>query len=443
MSLGISKFFSNAPKDFPSVKFDDTKISAEVVKLEKHLRSKIIGQDRAIKQFVAAYETYLASMQRPDGPSAVLLFLGPTGVGKTRVMEVFAEYLWGNADALIRIDCGEFQHSHEIAKLIGAPAGYLGHGTTPPIFSKERIEKYWGSGPKFTPILFDEIEKGHNALHQLMLGINGAGRLRLGSNEILDMRSTFIVMTSNLGSRSIASKIKGTTYGFSAGANTEEQNDQDVYKVCKDAVKGFFSAEFVNRIDRMVAFRPLKQEDFEKILEIELGFIQDRVIKAKKYIIVQVVNRAKILLLREGVSKEFGARELRRAIERFLVHKLTRAFTTKQAVDGDLILVDSETEKDTDLTIMKGVIDLPPVKQVSTETWVRPEAKIPFPSAYKIGKCGRCGAPWIETHLCSDLERSQRMDQLRKKIDEEAKNPPPKDETTAESFWRRYRGKRP
>lgn len=441
MPFGISKFFNNAPKDFPSVKFDDSKISIEVANLEKHLRSRIIGQDRAIKQFVTAYETYLTGMQRPDGPASVLLFLGPTGVGKTRVMEVFAEYLWGTADALIKIDCGEFQHSHEISKLIGAPAGYVGYNDGTPIFSKDRIEKYWNSGPKFTPILFDEIEKGHNSLHQLMLGINGAGTLRTNKNEILDMKSALIVMTSNLGSRSIASKIKGTKYGYSVGDNTEEQNDQEVYKVCKDAVKGFFSAEFVNRIDRMVAFRPLKQVDFEKILEIELGFIQDRVIKAKKYIVVQTANRAKALLLREGVSKEFGARELRRAIERFVVSKLTRAFSTKQAVDGDLVLIDSENEKDIDVTIMKGVVDLPPAQAANTETWVRPEATIPFPSAYKIGKCGRCGATWTEEHLCPDLERSQRMDQLRKKIEEEAKQAPPK--ITSEEFWRRHRGKRP
>lgn len=444
MSLGISKFFKSTPTQFPSVKLDESKVPPEVEKLEKHLRSKIIGQDRAIKQFVQAYETYLTGMQRPDGPGVVLLFLGPTGVGKTRIMEVFSEFLWGTIDALIKIDCGEFQHSHEISKLIGAPPGYTGHGHkdgegTDAVFTKARMEKYWNVGPKFTPVLFDEIEKGHNSLHQLLLGINGAGRLRTNKNEVLDFRSAFIVMTSNLGSRSIASKIKGSTYGFSYGDSTEAKNDQEVYKVCKDAVKSFFSFEFVNRIDRMVAFRPLTKEDFEKILEIELGFVQDRIIKARKYIILQITNAGKSLLLKEGVSQEFGARELRRSIERFLVSKLTRAFSTKQAVDGDLLLADSENEKTIDITIMKGVVDLPtPAPAPPIETWLRPDATAPFNSVYKPGKCGRCGQEWSISHNCPDLERKERMDKLRNNI-QDASRP----KITNEQFWKRYRRPKP
>src|SRR5258708_34390299 len=148
MALGLNKLFKKDETKLATIKFDESRIPFQVQNLEKYMRSKIEGQDRAIKQFLRAYETFLTNMQRPDAPIGVLLFLGPTGVGKTRMVEVFAEYLWGNADALIKIDCSEFQHSHEIAKLIGAPPGYVGHTDTKPMLTKERIEKYWNNGPK-------------------------------------------------------------------------------------------------------------------------------------------------------------------------------------------------------------------------------------------------------------------------------------------------------
>src|SRR5260370_7196112 len=403
MTMDIRRLFTRKPMNYPTVKLDESKVPDEVRKLEEHLHSKIIGQDRAIKQFVRAYEAFLTDMQRPDGPVGVLLFLGPTGVGKTRIMEVFSEYLWGTTEALIKIDCGEFQHSHEISKLIGSPPGYVGHKDTVPIISKDRIEKYWNSGPKFTPILFDEIEKGNPTLHRVLLGVNGSGRLRMGNNEVVDMRSTLIVMTSNLGSRSVSSMLSGKRYGFSSDS-TSGQMDKDIYKACKDAVKNFFDSEFFNCIDRMVAFRPLTNEDFRKILDIEIGFIQDRVIRGNKFIIIDNSLRAKELLLKEGVSQEFGARELRRTIERYLVSKLTRAFSTKQAIDGDMILSDSDNGKDLDVSIMKGVLDIPAAKLVSSHySWLKRDALIPFESIVKPGRCGRCGLMWHLTHTCFDI----------------------------------------
>lgn len=430
MKFGLSKIFKSAdPQNFPTIKLDETKIAPEVEKLETYLRSKIEGQDRAIKQFVSAYEVFLTNMQRPDGPVGVLLFLGPTGVGKTRIVEVFSEYLWGTSDALIKVDCSEFQQSHEIAKLIGAPPGYVGHTDTKPIITKERLEKYWKSGPKFTTILFDEIEKAHDNLHRVLLGINGAGRLTTGKNDTIDMKPTLIVMTSNLGSRSISGQLSGKTFGFQPGNKTEEDIDAEIYKKCKDAVKAFFSAEFFNRIDRMVAFRPLTDENFKRILDMELGYIQDRIIKAKKFIILDVSLRAKTFFLKEGVSREYGARELRRTLERYLVRKLTRAFSTNQAVNGDMVLADAENDK-IDITIMKGVVDLPYTEttaDTSTETWIRPESVEPFESLYKPGRCGRCGQTWSTIHICADIFKLTRMK-------EAVKNPPP---TVTEEFWKR------
>lgn len=430
MKLQLNNTFKGNSKNFPVVKLDEAKIPLEVSKLEKHLKSRIIGQNRAIGQFVKAYETFITGMHRPDGPIGVLLFLGPTGVGKSRVVEVFSEYLWGSPEALIKIDCGEFQHSHEISKLIGAPPGYLGHADVDPILSEKRIKKYWNVGPKFTPVLFDEIEKAHPSFHRILLGINGAGTLRTGKNDVVDMKPTLIIMTSNLGSRSIAAKLAGKTYGFGNGNKTQEDRDQDIYKACKDSVKSFFDSEFVNRIDRMVAFRPLTDEHFREILNIEIGLIQDRIIKSKKFVILDVSTRAKELFLSDGISKEFGARELRRTIERYLVTKLTRAFSTGQAVDGDLVLADSENSKDLDITIMKGVVDIPrtetPAIANSENSWIRPDSPLPFESHFKVGRCGRCGMVWNVNHQCDDISKLNRMSEAIKKPS-----------FTSKDFWKR------
>jgi ATP-dependent Clp protease ATP-binding subunit ClpC len=395
MKFGLSRNYKPL-----TVKLDESKVPDEVQKLEEYLRSKVIGQDRAIKQFVRAYEVFLSEMKHPDRPLGVLLFLGPTGVGKTRLVEVFAEYLWKSKDALIKLNCAEFQAAHEISKVIGAPPGYVGHkevkeNDDKQIFTKTRIEKYWNQGPKFTPILFDEIEKAHSAFHKLLLGIFDRGELTTGHNEKIDFRNTLIVMTSNLGAKDVNSFLGDRRYGFqTTSSQTSDQVDQEIYKISKEAVKSFFDPEIVNRIDRTVVFRPLNSDDLGKILNIELDRIQERIIAANKIIILDVSQRAKNCLLSEGTSKEYGARELSRTIERLLVSKLTRAFSTRQAINGDMVLADVEQEsKEVSLEIMKGVIDLP-------ESWIRPEALHPFESAYKPGRCGRCGSIWQTDHQC-------------------------------------------
>jgi ATP-dependent Clp protease ATP-binding subunit ClpB len=400
MKFSLNRVFKQPNYKPLTIKLDESKVPDEVQKLEEYLRSKVIGQDRAIKQFVRAYEVFLSEMKHPDRPLGVLLFLGPTGVGKTRVVEVFAEYLWKSKDALIKLNCAEFQAAHEISKLIGAPPGYVGHKETKDnddkqIFTKTRIEKYWNQGPKFTPILLDEIEKAHSAFHKLLLGIFDRGELTTGHNEKIDFRNTLIVMTSNLGARDVSSFLGNRQYGFqTTNSKSSDQVDQEIYKISKEAVKSFFDPEIVNRIDRTVVFRPLSNDDLGKILAIELDLIQDRIIAAKKFIILDVSQRAKNFLLSEGTSKEYGARELSRTIERFVISKITRAFSTKQAVNGDMVLVDVEPEaKEVSLEIMKGVIDFP-------DSWVRPEAPGPFESSYKPGRCGRCGAVWQPTHQC-------------------------------------------
>ena len=182
--------------------------STEVQDFERQLLSKVVGQDRAVRRIVNMYQIYLAGMSTPGRPIGNLLFLGPTGSGKTRVVEASAEILFGSPRAFIKLDCAEFQHSHEIAKLIGSPPGYLGHRETPPLLTQEAIDQFQNDRARMTFILFDEIEKASDALWQLLLGILDKGTLTLGDNRRVDLSRCVIFMTSNLGAVEISDMLQ-------------------------------------------------------------------------------------------------------------------------------------------------------------------------------------------------------------------------------------------
>src|SRR5688572_18716181 len=195
--------------------------SSEVLDFERRLLSKIVGQDRAVRRIVNMYQIYLSGMTMPGRPIGNLLFLGPTGSGKTRAVEASAEILFGSPRAFIKIDCAEFQHSHEIAKLIGSPPGYLGHHETPPLLTQEAIEQYFTDRVKMGFILFDEIEKANDALWQLLLGILDKGTLTLGDNRKVDMSRCVIFMTSNLGAVEMTEMMQGGI-GFTSGVKSDD-----------------------------------------------------------------------------------------------------------------------------------------------------------------------------------------------------------------------------
>src|SRR3989344_2851290 len=199
MNFGFARTHKTVKEEEKGVLLDPSRKGRHAEKLRKDLRRRIVGQDEAIEQIAVVYQTYLAGMNRPNMPIGSFLFLGPTGVGKTRVVEVTAESLVGNARAVIKIDCAEFQHSHEIAKLIGSPPGYLGHRETPPILTQGAIDQYQTDTCKLSFILFDEIEKANNALWQLLLGILDKATLTLGDNRKVDLSRCVVFMTSNLG----------------------------------------------------------------------------------------------------------------------------------------------------------------------------------------------------------------------------------------------------
>jgi ATP-dependent Clp protease ATP-binding subunit ClpA len=308
------------------------------------LGARIVGQERAVRRMTGLYQIFLAGLNPPNRPIGTMLFLGPTGSGKTRVIEAAAEVLFGDPNALVKIDCGEFQHSHEIAKLIGSPPGYLGHRETSPMLTQENLDRMHTEDVKLTLTLFDEIEKASDALWQLLLGILDKATLTLGDNRRVDFTRAMVIMTSNLGAREMAELISGGI-GFAPGKGAKNVNDtevdQKIYRTAVESARRKFSPEFMNRIDKVVVFRSLKEHHLRQILDLELQLVQDRIMQsAGTKFVFQCTDAAKDMLLREGIDFKYGARHLKRAIERFLVYALSNLVATGQVGLGDLVTVD-------------------------------------------------------------------------------------------------------
>jgi ATP-dependent Clp protease ATP-binding subunit ClpA len=317
--------------------------SPRAQEFETKLGSLIVGQERAVRRISGLYQIYLAGMQHPGRPVGTMIFLGPTGSGKTRVVEAAAEVLFGDVNAVVKIDCAEFQHSHEIAKLIGSPPGYLGHRETAPMLTQENLDKYHTEKDKLTFVLFDEIEKASDALWQLLLGILDKATLTLGDNRKVDFSRCMIFLTSNLGAKEMSELITGSI-GFAPARGKgmmEDDVDQKIYRTASEAAKRKFSPEFMNRIDKVVVFRSLKEHHLRQILELELGQVQDRIMKGTgEKFVFNCTDEAKRFLLDEGIDFKYGARHLKRAIERFLVYPISNLVATMQVATGDLVMID-------------------------------------------------------------------------------------------------------
>lgn len=314
-------------------------LSPEGQKLQDELLKRVIGQDRAVKQLVRTYQTFKSGLQHPHKPMGVLLFLGPTGTGKTRLVEALAECLFFKRDAFTRIDCGEYTHDHEIAKLIGAPPGYLGHGKTDARLSQQAIDKHQRDDLKMSIVLFDEIEKASDDLYNLLLGILESGTLTLGDNTKIDFRNCLIIMTSNAGSGEMQKFLTGSGLGFNIQPSEEDQDSQ-LWEMGKSALKKRFSPEFLNRITRAIVFHPLTEEHLKQILNIELEYVQDRLLAAGHFMLLKVTDEAKDYIRIKGTDPEFNARELNRVIERLIVEPAANLLSTKQLHARDLLIAD-------------------------------------------------------------------------------------------------------
>jgi ATP-dependent Clp protease ATP-binding subunit ClpB len=315
--------------------------SAETIEFQKALRAKIVGQDEGVQALVELFQVFTAGLNSPGRPVGNLLFLGPTGSGKTRLVESAAEILFGSPRAIIKIDCAEFQHSHEIAKLIGSPPGYLGHRETHPLITQEALAANHRDDLKLSFLLFDEIEKASDALWQLLLGMLDKATLTLGDNRRVDLSQTVIFMTSNLGATDITDLMAGG-YGFIKADDKPKENlDQKVERTAVEAARRKFSPEFLNRIDKLVVFHPLSRNELEAVLDIELGMVQKRVLDtATGKFLFRVTDAGRNFLLQEGTDQRYGARHLKRAIERYLVYPLANLLATQQVRMGDLVRVD-------------------------------------------------------------------------------------------------------
>jgi ATP-dependent Clp protease ATP-binding subunit ClpB len=346
---------------------DPSRTGREAEALEQSLRRSIVGQDEAIQQIVSIYQMHLAGMSAPGRPIGNFLFLGPTGSGKTRIVEAAAEALGKNQRAVIKIDCAEFQHSHEIAKLIGSPPGYLGHRETHPLLSQEVLNQYHTDTTKISFVLFDEIEKASDALWNLLLGILDKGTLTLGDNRKVDFSCALIFMTSNLGAAEMNS-LMTPKLGFNcvrdagqeAMCRSDEKLNAKIGKTGLEAARRKFTPEFMNRLDKVVAFRPLGETELRKILDIELRLVQQRIFNSSpdRAFIFRATDAARRYLLREGIDMKYGARHLKRAIERLLVQPLSNLIATDQIRTGDCIRVDFSADAGL-LTFLKEAEGMP------------------------------------------------------------------------------------
>ena len=319
----------------PSIRSNDTR------DFHQALRAKIVGQEEGVQALVDLYQVFCAGLNSPGRPVGNLLFLGPTGSGKTRIVEAAAEILFGDPRLVIKVDCAEFQHSHEIAKLIGSPPGYLGHRETHPLITQEALAASHTDKLKLSFLLFDEIEKASDALWQLLLGMLDKATLTLGDNRRVDLSQTVIFMTSNLGGGEITDLMAGG-YGFIKADNKPASDlDEKVERTAVEAARRKFSPEFMNRLDKVVVFHPLHRAQLEQVLDIELSMVQQRVLEtAKGQFLFRVTDSGREFLLQEGTDQRYGARHLKRAIERHVVFPMANLLATEQVHCGDLVCID-------------------------------------------------------------------------------------------------------
>jgi ATP-dependent Clp protease ATP-binding subunit ClpB len=320
---------------------DAEKRSATACQFEHAMREKIIGQDEAVQALVDIYQVFCAGLHSPGRPVGNLLFLGPTGSGKTRTVEAAAEILFGDSRAVVKVDCAEFQHSHEIAKLIGSPPGYLGHRETHPLITQEALAVSHRECLKLSFLLFDEIEKASDALWQLLLGMLDKATLTLGDNRKVDLSQTVIFLTSNLGGSQIADLMHGGMGFIQPKDKATTGLHEKVQRTAVEAARRKFSPEFMNRLDKVVVFHPLKREELDEVLDIELRQVQKRVLDSTtRPFLFRITRKGREFLLEEGTDQRYGARHLKRAIERYVVYPIARLLATAQVHQGDALVID-------------------------------------------------------------------------------------------------------
>jgi CheY-like chemotaxis protein/MoxR-like ATPase len=330
---------------------------------------KIVGQPSTADRIIPFIQTYRAGLTPENRPIGIFLLLGPTGTGKTRTVEVLAEALHGSAQRYLRIDCGEYQLDHEVAKLIGSPPGYLGHRETVPALSKQKLSEATTPECDVSLVLFDEIEKAAPSLNRLLLGLLDKGRLTLGDNTTVNFDKSLIFLTSNLGAREMMREM-APTFGFGGHADNTERAQELVGKleaIALAAVKKMFSPEFVNRIDAVITYRPLSESAISKILEHQFEELQNHVNGrlGPRCFSIEITDAARNFLLSRGVSVQYGARELKRTVYRFLTQPLATMVAENLIPPGSTVTVDAD-HSGAKLDLRARVLEPEPAAQQST-----------------------------------------------------------------------------
>jgi ATP-dependent Clp protease ATP-binding subunit ClpC len=309
-----------------------------LLKMADELQTKVIGQEEAVLKIVKSIQRNRAGLKDPNKPIGSFIFLGPTGVGKTQLAKVLAQYLFDSTDNLIRIDMSEYMEKFSISRLVGAPPGYIGYEEGGQLTEKVRRKPY-------SVVLLDEIEKAHPDVFHLLLQVLDDGQLTDSLGRRVDFRNTIIVMTSNIGTRQL--KDFGQGVGFKTQARNEANNEY-AKGVIQSALKKAFAPEFLNRIDDVVLFNSLSRENIHKIIDIELKGLYDRIFQLGYSVVIS--EDAKDFLIEKGYDVQFGARPLKRAIQKYLEDTVAEVIIRANIKEGDVINVGFDKEKD-ELTV--------------------------------------------------------------------------------------------
>ncbi len=310
------------------------KESARLINMEKELQKEVIGQNDAILKVVKAIRRNRAGLKDPTKPIGSFVFLGPTGVGKTYLAKMLAKFLFDSEDALVRVDMSEYMEKFAVSRLVGAPPGYVGYEEGGQLTEKVRRKPY-------SIVLLDEIEKAHPDIFHILLQVLDDGVLTDGLGRKVDFKNTIIIMTSNIGSRQL--KDFGQGVGFSTEAKKQSKSNH-AHGVIENALKRAFAPEFLNRIDDVVIFDPLERENIHKIIDIELRHLYGRIDEMGYKI--KVTPKAKDYIIDKGWDEQFGARPLKRAIQKYIEDELAEEIIKSSIKEGDLITVGYDGKKD-------------------------------------------------------------------------------------------------
>jgi ATP-dependent Clp protease ATP-binding subunit ClpC len=342
------------------------KQNEQLQRFSGRMQKMVVGQPTAIDKVSDSFSRLIAGIHDPESPLLTMMFMGPTGVGKTETVRALAETIFGNRRAFTRINCQEYSAHYNISKLLGSPPGYVG-GEIRPLLAQENIDRHHRKavenqtglitepGSKlsrlFPPesdkglsiVLFDEIEKAHPKLWNLLLGMLEDGTVVLGNNEEVDFRQSIIILTTNVGSEAMGQHLSQNSIGFDTGL-TAERLDRDIEDAAMREAKKVFPYEFLNRFDDIVTFHTLKDDHLYEILDILLTQIHHRSLRCSEPFLLEVTPEAKTWLVKAGTDRQYGARPLRRLVEKELVTRISHLICSDQIRKGDLITVDVDAD---------------------------------------------------------------------------------------------------